>query len=87
MLQQQAIGGMGEVGRESRITIYFQTDFRMEAWQLIALLLTLLCSGIYERFDFNELYFAFFAPKIADTIILYSHKVLIIISIITVNLL
>ena len=67
---------MGEVGRESRIAIYFQTNFRTEAWQLIVLLLTLLCSGIYERFDFNEPYFPFFVPKIADTIILYSRKVL-----------
>ena len=77
MLEQQAIGGMGEVGRESgRIAIYFRTDFRMEAWQLIVLLLTLLCSGIYWRFDFNEPYFPFFAPEIADAIILYSRKVL-----------
>ena len=34
------------------------------------------CSGIYEHFDLNEPYFPFFAPKIADTIILYSRKVL-----------
>ena len=28
MLEQQAIGGMGEVGRESRVAIYFVTDFQ-----------------------------------------------------------
>ena len=41
---------------------------------MIALLLTLLCCGIYKHFDFNESYFTiqlFFAPKIADAIILY----------------
>ena len=45
---------------------------------LLALLLVLLCSGIYKRFDFNESYFtihSFFAPIIADAIILYMHKV------------
>jgi len=47
-----------------------------DAWQLIALLLTLLCSGIYERFGFNESYFPFFVPEIADAIILYARKVL-----------
>ena len=40
------------------------------AWQLIALLL-------YEPFNFNESYITihpFFAPKIADTIILYARR-------------
>ena len=49
------------------------------AWQLIALLLALLCCGIYKCFDFNETYFtihSFFAPKTADTIIFYVCKVL-----------
>ena len=47
--------------------------------QLIVLLLTLLCCGIYRRFNFTESYFtihSLFAPKIADTIILYARKVL-----------
>ena len=52
------------------------------AWQLIALLLALLLAllCIYKRFDFTQSYFtihSFFAPKIADTIILYVRKVLI----------
>ena len=48
MLEQQATG-MGEVGQESRIAIglpYISGPIS-EAWKLIALLLTLLCSGIY----------------------------------------
>ena len=42
-----------------------------DRWQLIVLLLMLLCCGIYKSFDFTESYFtihSFFAPKIADMI-------------------
>ena len=69
---------MYEVGRESRVAIessYISGPISV-AWQLIALLLVLLCSEIYKRFDFNEFYFPFFAPKITDAIILYARKVL-----------
>ena len=48
----------------------------------------------YEHFNFNESYFTiylsihpFFAPKIADMIILYAHNVLNITSTISINLL
>ena len=57
-----------------RVAIYFQRPV-FNAWQLIVL----LCCGIYKRFDITESYFtihSFFAPKIADTIFLYAHKVL-----------
>ena len=60
------------------IFIYFQRLIS-DAWQLIMLLFALFCCGIYKRFDFNESYFtihSFFAPKVADGIILYAHKVL-----------
>ena len=73
---------MGEVGRGSIVAIgspYISgpiSEAWKRAWKLIALLITLLCSVIYECFDFNEPYFPFFAPKIADAIILYSCKVL-----------
>ena len=69
---------MHEVGRESRVAIESSciSGPISDAWQLIALLLTLLCSGIYERFGFNESYFPFFVPEIADAIILYARKVL-----------
>ena len=55
-----------EVGWESRVAIKSSciSGPISDAWQLIALLLTLLCSGIYERFDFNESYFPFFVPKL-----------------------
>ena len=68
---------MHEVGRESRVAIESSciSGPISDAWQLIALLLT-LCSGIYERFGFNESYFPFFVPEIADAIILYARKVL-----------
>ena len=59
------------------MAIYFLTD--SNTWQLIVLLLALLCDGIYKRFDFNESYFtihSFFVPEIADAFILYVHKVL-----------
>ena len=75
MLKQQATGGMGEVGQkvESPSSRHICISGPIsDAWQLIVLLLALLCSGIYECFDFNESYFPFFAPKIADTIILYA---------------
>ena len=67
---------MYEVGRESRVAIessYISGPISV-AWQLIALLLMLLCSGIYECFDFT--FHSFFAPKIANAIILYARKVL-----------
>ena len=69
---------MHEVGRESRVAIESSciSGPISDAWHLIALLLALLCSAIYERFDFNESYFPFFVPKIADAIILYACKVL-----------
>ena len=69
---------MHKVGRESRVAIESSCISRpiSDAWQLIVLLLTLLCSGIYKCFDFNESYFSFFVPKIADAIILYARKVL-----------
>ena len=80
-LDQQATGEMDEVGRESsrhRVAKYFQRPIS-NAWQLIALLLALLCSRIYKRFDFTESYFtihSFFTPKNSDTIISYARKVL-----------
>ena len=69
---------MYQVGQESGVAIESSYIFGpiSDAWQLIALLLALLCSGIYERLDFNESYFPFFAPKIADAIILCARKVL-----------
>ena len=69
---------MGEVGQESRVAteLPYISGPISDAWQLIVLLLTLLCSEIYECFDFNEPYFPFFAPKIADAIIPYPCKVL-----------
>ena len=82
MLDQQATSGMGKVGWEGsrhQVTIYFQRLIS-NAWQLIVLLLMLLCCRIYKRFDFTESYctiHSFFAPKIADATILYARKVLI----------
>ena len=81
MLEQQVTGRMGEVVQESRVTIESPYIFRpiSDAWQLIVLLLTLLCCGIYKCFDFNESYLtihSFFGPKIVDAIIHYAHKVL-----------
>ena len=69
---------MNEIGRGSIVAIESSciSGPISEAWQLIALLLTLLCSGIYEHFGFNESYFPFFVPEIADAIILYARKVL-----------
>ena len=83
-LYQQATGGMGKVGRESsrhRVAMYCSRGrwISDSAWQLIALLLALLCCGIYKRFDFTESYFtihSFFVPKIADATILHACKLL-----------
>ena len=80
-LDHQATDEMDDVGRESsrhRVAKYFQRPIS-DAWQLIALLLALLCCRIYKRFDFIKSYFtihSFFAPKNADTIIFYARKVL-----------
>ena len=68
---------MGEVSRESRIDRHIFPDrFPNGSLAVDSIVAHVVCSGIYERFDFNDPYLPFFAPKIADAIILYSRKVL-----------